>query len=168
MSYAQMHLGSLGGVIKQAKEKLGVDQDGLIARYIPDGTDGYGMHHFTFGKMVKKHPRALEEAISTHILMVPSPKRLPLRPRAASSGVTLSECDSLSRAETEDLLRLLEDNGAGAVAAKLMKHLLPFSEIHRMFKASISRGEVNQELWEAYVARHPDNESASSSHSVRE
>lgn len=140
---------TLASVIDEAKQKLNIEKDILLCRYLPS-KDGGHMHHFTFAKFSKEQPEQLIELIRTHILEG-NPTRIPGKQRKKSAKAQ-KDAIQFTRDELSRLKDYLRKHNDTELMRKIKAHSDDFNQTCKALLASIRAKRLQPELWDAYVA----------------
>ncbi len=135
-------------LIKTAMDKLGVNKESALCRYIPSPTGGY-VHHFTLRKMKTVNPEQLACWIEDHILKADKPRNVAPKQRAARGSRKPRHQMLFSKNDIERLLKLAILSNDKEIIRKLSPQK-DLKSIKRELLASIRHNRVEQDLWTTY------------------
>ena len=123
----QIKIESVHDSIACALEKLSLNREVELCRYIPDINGSGHIHHFTFRKMMLRSPDELIKLIDENILNKNVPKKLPVkqRIRKTKQDSLLGGKINLGKIELYKILEIMKKVGETGIAEKL----LPYSSI---------------------------------------
>jgi hypothetical protein len=156
MSLNQTHQSStvkshhdLDAVIEKALEKIGGRKENDLCKFLPSDSGGY-VHHFTLRKMKIQQPHELSELIKKYIVHTDTPGKVNPKQRAARGSRKKRDVLTLTRGDVERLLDISRQVGDKEMVAKLSPKR-SLSTLRRDLMKSIRAGQVNFDLWNAYV-----------------
>ncbi len=136
-------------IISRAIKKVGARRENDICRYIPMTSGGY-MHHFTFKKMKSKQPTELGATIEKCIINVDRPVRVAPKQRAPRGSRKRRSNLTFTRLQLERMLEIARLAGDKEMVAVLSPRR-SLATCKRDLISSIRHGQIEPELWNAYV-----------------
>lgn len=135
--------------IEKALEKIGGRKENDLCKFLPSESGGY-VHHFTLKKMKQQNPSELSEMINKYIVQHEAPGKVVPKQRAARGSRKKRDILTLTRSDVERLLNISRQVGDKEMVAKLSPKR-SVSTVRRELIKSIRSGQVNHDLWNAYV-----------------
>lgn len=111
-------------VISMSMNKLSVDKEINLCRYIPDINGNGHIHHFTFKKMRSKNPEELAALLNQYILQKSKPVMMPVknRVRKHKKGAFMGGKIHLGKCELCRIIELIKQAGENKIAQKLLPY----------------------------------------------
>lgn len=149
MAEPKKALNELESVIAKAIKKVGGTKENDLCKFIPVTSGGY-MHHFTLKKMKNKDPAELSNLIEKFILTNEKPSSVKPKQRAARGSRKRRDQITFTKNQLERLLNIARLAGDKEMITVLSpkKSLIT---LRRELIQSIRQGNVNHDLWNAYV-----------------
>lgn len=143
------NLNEIEDVIAKAIKKVGARKENDLCRYIPVTTGGY-MHHFTLKKMKTRQPEELSSIIQKFIISVDKPGRVTPKSRAPRGSRKRRDQITFTRSQLEKMLNFAKMTGEKEMIA-ILSPKRSLATCKKELLSSIRHGQVDQELWNAYV-----------------
>ena len=137
----------LQSCIAKAISKVSAKKEGELCRYIP-GDDGR-LHHFTFKKMKKTEPEALQKMIEEHILER-EPMSIASKPRLKGEARGKSTAPKLKRAHFKRLVDILKNSGDEELLS-MFQPVQTLKQVQKEMIGMIKKKEIDVELWATYT-----------------
>lgn len=133
--------------IKEAMEKIGIDSEVKLCRYMPGEDYISHMHHFSFNKFKKKDPQYLADLIDKYILSASSFKQFPSRQRSTRNTLlnTNFSCPEIMKCLLENTLNS-KDNQSIIENLNGNKDIY-ISEVKQFLNSSIKHNKSIDPSW---------------------
>ena len=136
-------------VIANAIKKVGGKKENDLCKYLPMNSGGY-MHHFTLRKMKSKQPSELGSLIEKFIINSDRPSAVAPKQRAARGSRKRRDQYTFTRTQLERMLNIARLAGDKEMIT-ILSPKKSLATCKRELIISIRHGNVDQELWNAYV-----------------
>lgn len=150
----------LDEIITKAIKKVGGRKENDLCKYLPSTVGGY-LHHFTLRKMKTEQPQELFDMIKRFIIDASTPGKVAPKPRAARGSRKKRDVITLTRGDVERLLDISRQVGDKEMVAKLSPKK-SLAALKRDLIKTIRDGQIDHDLWNAYVEITQNSHSLSS------
>lgn len=139
----------LNSLINKAISKVGAKKENDICRYLPVSSGGY-IHHFTMRKLKHENPGKLIDLVSNYIINADKPKMVTPKSRAPRGSRMRRDQITFTKHDLERMLHMARSAGDRDMVRKLTPKR-DLRSIKRELIASIRHGQIDTDLWNAYV-----------------